>query len=247
MYQGDFGYASHKGQSVYRIEPGGTVEVFSQHEGMDSLTMTTFEADGHLYQSSFGSGHVFRIEDDGTATVIAEGLRGPTGIVGLEDGTLFVEAFNTGIIHKIHPDGTIEDWVVRAPEFNEINGLTRGSDGTLYVASFRDGRLLAVDLDGNVTEIYKFPRATSHVAHLDGSLFVTSRGGLVICRYDLETGEAEIIAGNAEPGDRDGRGPESSSGRPNAITVGSGGALHFNHAEGRGSQPVHIKRLIHQP
>ncbi len=246
MYQADFGYSGHDGNTVYRIQPDGTVEAFSQSDGMDALTMTTFGADGRLYQSSYGSGNVFVIGEDGTAELFAEGIGGPTGIVALEDGTVFVEAYNTGIIHRITPDGTMTDWAEH-PEFDGINGMTIGPDGTIYVANHRDGGLFSVTQEGEVTKLHEFPWQTSHVAYLDGSLFVTSRGIFVVYRYDVETGEVEIVAGNTQPGDADGRGLESSFGRPNAITVGPDGALYFNHADGPNNNPVHIRRIIHQP
>ncbi|HEX6221872.1 MAG TPA: SMP-30/gluconolactonase/LRE family protein, partial [Acidimicrobiia bacterium] len=151
------------------------------------------------------------------------------------------------IIHRVLPDGTVEDWVERHPGFNGINSLSLGPDGTIYLVNIRDGGLFAVDPDGSVTELHFFPRANSHVAYHDGSLFVTSRGGYVIFRFDLETGSAEIVAGNGEPGDRDGRGSEASFGRPNAITVGPDGALYFNHTDGTNDTPVHIKKITHQP
>jgi sugar lactone lactonase YvrE len=246
MYQGDFGYSGHVGNSVYRIQPDGTVEVFAQSDEMESLTMTAFGADGNLYQSSYGTGKVFRIDSDGHTVVVAEGIGGPTGIVALEDGTLFIEGYNTGILHKVTPDGTMTDFAEH-PDFDGINGLTIGPDGTLYVADHRDGGLFSVDQSGEVTKLHEFPWQTSHVAYLDGSLFVTSRGIFLVYRYDLETGDVEIIAGNTEPGDADGRGIESSFGRPNAITVGPDGALYFNHADGENNNPVHIRKIIHQP
>lgn len=247
MYQANFGYAGNPGNNIYRIEPDGTAEVFVESDDMRNLTMTTFGADGHMYQSSYGSGLLFRIGEDGTLETIAEGLRGPAGVVVLEDGTVFVETYDAGILHRILPGGEVEDWVARHPGFNGINGLTVGPDGTLYVVNHRDGGMFAVDQDGNVTDLHRFPRATSHVAYLDGSLFVTSRGGFVVFRYDLETGDVEIIAGNGEPGEADGRGSESSFGRPNAITVGPDGALYINHGTGRENGPVHIKKITHQP
>ncbi len=246
IYQADFGYSGHVGNSVYRILPDGTVETLVQSDEMQSLTMTTFGADGKLYQSSYGSGKVFTIGEDGTATLVADGIGGPTGIVGLEDGTLFVEAYNTGILHKIDPDGTVSEFATH-PEFDGINGMTIGPDGTLYLANHRDGGLFSVDEGGTVTKLHEFPWQTSHVAYLDGGLFVTSRGIFVVYRYDLETGEAEIVAGNTVPGDQDGRGLESSFGRPNAITVGPDGALYINHADGENNNPVHIRKIVHQP
>ena len=212
---------------------------------MESLTMTTFGADGNLYQSSYGSGQLFRLGDDGSVELVAEGIGGPTGIVALEDGTLFVEGYNSGILHKIEPDGTMTEFATH-PDFNGINGLTIGPDGTLYAVNHRDGGLFSITQDGTVTKLHEFPWQTSHVAYLDG-LFITSRGIFIIYRYDLETGETHLIAGNAEPGDMDGRGIESSFGRPNAITVGPDGSLYFNHADGSSNSPVHIRRITHQP
>ncbi len=246
MYQADFGYSGHPGDSLLRITPDGTVETFARSEKMESLTMTVFGPDGTLYQSSYGSNRVFVIEPNGEARIIAEGLRGPTGIAVGADGVLYVEAYNSNIIHRIMPDGAVEDWVFDR-RFNGINGIAAGPDGTLYVVDHKDGSVFAVDQDGVVTPLHKFPKATSHVAYSDGSLFVTSRGAFVVFRYDLATGEAEIIAGNGEPGRMDGRGSEASMGRPNAITVGPDGNLYINHGGGNANNPVSIRRISYQP
>ena len=247
FYQTDFGYSGHPGDSVYKISPdGSTIETLTQSDLMDALTMTVFGPDGTMYQSSYGSNRVFKISADGTAEVIAEGLRGPTGIVVEEDGTLYVEAYNSGIIHRILPDGTLEDFVFDR-RFNGINGLTQGPDGTLYAIDHKDGSLFSIDREGVVDKMFQFPEETSHGVYLDGSLFVTSRGGYVVFRYDLASGQVEIIAGNGEPGDQDGRGGEASFGRPNAITLGPDGHLYMNHGEGTANDPVTIRRISHQP
>lgn len=247
IYMGDFGYTTNPGNGIYRITPDGEAGVFADAEGMSQLTTTRIGPDASLYQSAYGSNTVFRVDRDGNADVVTQDILGPTGIVVLEDGTLVVASWSQGIIHRVHPDGTVEDWVDRHEGFNGINSLTMGPDGTIYVVNIRDGALFAVDPGGNVSELHRFPRANSHVAYHDGSLFVTSRGDYVIFRYDLETDEAEVIAGNGEPGDADGRGIESSFGRPNAITAGPDGALFFNHTAGTGDTPVHIRKLTHEP
>jgi len=247
IFMGDFGYTTNPGDGIFRITAGGDVDVFSNADRMDQLTTTKIGPDGNLYQSSYGSNLVFRVDENGDATVVTDEILGPTGLVVLEDGTLIVASWSQGIIHRVLPDGTVEDWVERHPAFNGINSLTMGPDGTVYVVNIRDGGLFAVDTDGNVTELDFYPRANSHVVYHDGSLFVTGRGSYVILRYDLETGETEIVAGNGEPGDQDGRGIESSFGRPNAIAVGPEGALYFNHTEGTNDTPVHIKKITHHP
>ena len=102
FHQADFGYSGHPGDSVYKISPdGSTIETLIQSDLMDALTMTAVGPDGTMYQSSYGSNRVFKIDSDGTAEVIAEGLRGPTGIVVQEDGTLYVEAYNSGYWNRL--------------------------------------------------------------------------------------------------------------------------------------------------
>jgi len=245
FYQADFGYPGHVGNSVYLISPDGSAETFVQSDDMESLTMTAFGADGELYQTSYGSNKVFRITG-GEAVLVAEDISGPTGIVALEDGTLYVQGYNSGKIHRIDPDGTNTVWA-DDPEFSGPNGLIIGPDGTFYSVNHKDGGLFAIDMDGSVTLLHDFPWPTSHVAYLDGALYVTSRGAFIVYRYDLETGDVEIIAGNAEPGDQDGRGIESSFGRPNAITVGPDGALYTNHGDGESNSFVSIRRITYQP
>lgn len=246
IYQSDFGYSGHDGNSVYRIDTDGNLEVFAQSEDFGSLTMITFGADGRLYQSSYGTGKLFVLDSEGNAEEIASNLFGPTGIVALEDGTIFVESYNSNVIYRIDPDGVVSEWASH-PAFNGPNGLTIAPDGTLYAVNHRDGGLFAIDKAGNVTEIHRFVGTTSHVVYHEGGLFVTCRGRYVIYRYDLATGAVEVVAGNAEFGNKDGRGTEASFGRPNAITVGPDGALYFNHGSRRSPDPVTIRRLVYDP
>lgn len=248
FYQADFGgYDGNVGNAVYKVSTDGTVETYSTADGMASLTMTVRVDDGTIYQSSYGSNEVYRIERDGEATVIADSIRGPTGIVVNDDGSLIVEAYNSNTIHRIATDGTVTDWVFDR-RFNGINGITRGPDGTLYIIDHKDGSIFSVSADGaTVEKLFSFPKATSHGVYLDGKLYVTSRAGYVVFSYDIASGAVEIIAGNGEPGDVDGRGGEASFGRPNAITIGPDGALYTNHGEGTANDPVTIRRISYQP
>lgn len=250
FYQADFGYTGHVGNTVWKVTPDGEITEWASDDGMESLTMTVRLDDGTIYQSSYGSNAVYEIAPDGSVTVIAEGIRavrGPTGILVNDDGSLIVEGYNSNILHRIEPDGTVVDWVTH-PGFNGINGIARGDDGTIYIVNHRDGAIFSVSSDGSqVEELHKFPEPTSHGVYLDGSLFVTSRGGFVVFRYDIETGEVEIIAGNGEGGDVDGRGGEASFGRPNAIIVGTDGALYINHGSENANNPVTIRRISYEP
>ena len=246
MYMGDFGYSGHPGDTVLRISADGIVEPFSTHEDMDSLTMTTFASDGSIHQSSYGSDRVFRIGVDGSAELIAEGIRGPTGIVELDDGTLVVEGYDSRALYKVSTDGTTEEWVVDT-RMNGPNGLTMGPDGTLYVICHRNGDLWSVDPDGSLEKLFAFPAPTAHGVYHDGGVFITSRTGFVVFRYDVASGDVVIIAGSGEAGTADGRGSDASFGRLNAITLGPDGAFYVNHGDAAGVAPVSIRRIVHSP
>lgn len=246
MYMADFGYTGHPGNTLLRISVDGTVEPFSQHEDMDQLTMTRFAADGTILQSSYGSGHLFRIDEGGNAEVVVDGLRGPTGIVILDDGTLVVEAYNLRALMKVYADGTVEEWVADI-KMAGPNGLTMGPDGTIYVIDHKDGGLFAVSPAGELEKLLQFPKSTSHGVYHDGGVFVTSRNGFVVYRYDIETADVVIIAGSGIEGAADGRGAEASFGRLNAITLGPDGALYVNHGGEDGINPVSIRRIVHKP
>lgn len=246
MYQADFGYGGHPGDAVYRIAPDGTIETFAQSEEMNALTANTFGPDGTLYQSSYRNGQVLAIDTAGNVEVVAEDLGGPTGILVDEDGSLLVESYDRRIIYRILPDGTVTEWA-RDAQFNGPNGLAAGPDGLFYAVNHRDGSLFEIDADGTVTLLHTFPKPTSHLVYLDGSLFIASRGAFVVYRYELATGDIEVIAGDATPNDQDGRGSEASFGRPNAIAIGPDGALYTNHGDGETNSPVSIRRISHEP
>lgn len=252
FFHGDFGgFEDGPGNRVLRISPDGSeVEVLVESELMGQNTSTVFGPDGILYQSSFGPDRLFAISpEDGTATeVTTEDLIGPAGIVVRDDGSVLVQSFRLNMIWLVSPDGTLSDFTASpAPGFNGPNGLSVGPDGTVYSVNFRDGGLFEVDADGGVTKLHTFPLPGAHVAYFEGALFVTSRTGYVVWRYDLDTGEVVIVAGNGEPGDADGRGIESSFGSPNAITVGPDGHLYINHGDGELSNPTTIRRIRFDP
>jgi outer membrane protein assembly factor BamB len=252
FFHGDFGgFEDGPGNRVLRISPDGAeVEVLVESELMGQNVSTVFGPDGTLYQTAFGPDRLFAISpDDGTfVEVTTEDLVGPTGIVPRDDGSLIVQSFSLRKLWHVAPDGTLSNFTRSpAPGFDGPNGLSVGPDGTIYSVNFGDGGLFEVDADGEVARLFTFPMENAHVAYLDGGLFVTSRTGYVVWRYDLATGEVVVVAGNGSPGDADGRGVESSFGSPNAITVGPDGHLYINHGDGAASNPTTIRRIRFDP
>ena len=131
--------------------------------------------DETLHQSSYGSGDLFAIAPDGTATVITGDLNGPAGIAIAPDGEVFVDDCNRNRVYRILENGA-PDVFVRHTRFQCPNGLT---------------------IDA--------PSPLGHVEFFAGHLFITARRDHLVYRYDLATGVVDIIAGTGEPGSADGR------------------------------------------
>ena len=243
LYTADFGYPTHDGMTVFKVDPDGTAEAFAGHESMDALTGNTFGADGSIYQSSYGSGYVFRIGPDGEVEVLTGEMSGPTGIVLTPDGRLIVDDCNRQAVYEVFDDGTIER-VAGGIEFRCPNGLIQDPDGNYYVVNFNNGLLLKLSPDfEELTVLHRFPGDNAHVAYHDGRLFITAREDHRVYRYDIESGFVDVIAGTGEPGFDDGLGSTATFGRPNAIVVGSDGTIYINHGREGGNNPTTIRVL----
>ena len=242
LYTADFGYEGHVGDTVFRVSSDGAVEEFATSELMDSLTGNTFGPDGVLYQSSFGSGNILTIGQDGSVELLTDELRGPTAIVVTEDGRVFAEDCRRNTVYEVFSDGSVENFASGAG-MNCPNGMTIDPDGNLYVVSFSAGFMQRITPDGDIEVIHRFPGPNAHVVYWEGYLFVTARLDRRVYRYDLDSAEVVVIAGTGEDGIDDGPGPQATFGRPNAIAVGSDGTLYINHGSGNANNPSAIRAI----
>lgn len=245
LYTADFGYAGHDGNTLFRVAPDGSVEPFATHDTMDQLTGTRFVADGTIYQSSYGSGYVYRIDPDGEVEVVTDQMNGPTAIVLTDDGRLLVLDCNLNAVYQVFDDGSVEIFAGGISEGMRCpNGMTQDAEGNLYVVNYNHGQLMKISPDGSeLSVLHSFPAGNAHVVYHDGKLFITGRETNRIYRYDLATGDADVIAGTGEAALVDGPGPEASFGPPNAIVVDGEGNIYFNHGSESGLNPTAIRVL----
>jgi sugar lactone lactonase YvrE len=245
LYTADFGYTGHDGNTLFKISPDGSVEPFATHETMDQLTGNRVAPDGTIYQSSYGSGYVYRIDRDGGVEVVTDQMTGPTGVVLTDEGRLLVLDCNRNAVYEVLADGSAELFAGGITEGMRCpNGVTQDPDGNLYVVNYGHGQLMKVSSDGSeLSVLHSFPGGNAHVVYYDGMLFITARETNHIFRYDLATGEVDVIAGTGEAGLTDGPGPEATFGSPNAIVVDEDGNIYFNHGSDTGLNPTAIRVL----
>ena len=99
---GTFG-PSHQPENIYKVTPSGQIKAVAG--GLSEVLGVAFDDQGRMYvlESSTGgvapipgTGDVVRIDDNGSRTVLAEGLLFPTGMTFGPDGALYISNFGFG-------------------------------------------------------------------------------------------------------------------------------------------------------
>lgn len=180
--------------SLYVVRPDGTREPFVS--GLPNPTSLAFDRAGRLHVSSRFDGSVYRIEEDGSANVIATDLGVACGIAFDADNVLFVGDRSGSILR-------VEDG--RAAVFASVPAsiaafhLAFGSDGALFVTgptlSTRDA-VYRISRAGEVEVFYEgFGRPQGLAFDGEGRLYVVDAiaglGGLY--RFAQDGGEPEQL------------------------------------------------------
>jgi sugar lactone lactonase YvrE len=117
--------------SVFRVRPDGVREPFVT--GVTNPTALAFDPNGRLYVSSRFDGRVYRVDDEGQATVAAADLGVACGLAFAEDGSLFV-GDRSGTIHRVTPSGEVVPFATLPPSVAAFH-LAFGPDGHLFVTA----------------------------------------------------------------------------------------------------------------
>ena len=236
-----FIYVSDFGSTIWRISPGGGVEVLDN--SLRGSSGNTIDSAGNLYQASFRDNRIVRIDKTGKLeTYVSDGLDGPIGITIDGSGNLYVCNCSGNYIAKVDSNGRTTRFA-ESPDFDCPNGITFDPSGYFIVASFNNGYLVRVSPDGEAETWVEVPEGrNAHVAATEDGLYVTKIESNRIYRID-RAGTIEAFAGTGELGLDDGTALEATFARPNGIAVSPDGrALYVNNFEGpwRGFEPTNI-------
>ena len=172
----------------------------------------------------------------GVLTVILSGCGEPVAVLGDTPGLMRVVA---GI-----PDQAGSDLSERgtATQLFEPGGVDMDLDGVLYVADDRNRRIIAVTSSDRARVVVDDFLCTSDclidVTDLavdpSGDLVVVDDRGNRVWRFDRDTGDRTLLAGNGEDAfSPDGELAVSSSiRRPRGVAVGVGGEVYFSESRG---------------
>ncbi len=184
---GDLLVVSMKDRRVLRRSSDGSVSVHADVSGLTSghLNDLIVDSGGHAFAGEFGfdlmgggtpsTANLVRIDPDGSATVAADGLWFPNGMmIGADDTLIVAETFAARFsAFTIGPDGTLGDrriWaqVDPAPTPADIgsmlaelkfapDGCALDADGHVWAANAAGGALARVAPGGDVVEQIAMP------------------------------------------------------------------------------------------
>jgi gluconolactonase len=134
----------------------------------------SFDGEGRLYCVDIPWGRVFRVDADGSFTLLAEYDGEPNGLKIHADGRIFIADYKNGIVILDPETGRVEPFVsrVRLERLKAVNDLVFASNGDLY---FTDQGLTGLhDPTGRVFRV----RATGEIDCLVDN--VPSPNGIVL-------------------------------------------------------------------
>lgn len=120
----------------------------------------SFDRQGRLYVTDIPYGRIFRIETDGTWTLIAEYDGWPNGLKIHADGRIFITDYKRGLMLLDPETGQVTPFLETAAteSFKGVNDLVFGKSGAIYFTDqgqtgLHDptGRVWKLDVDGRLT------------------------------------------------------------------------------------------------
>ena len=229
VYTADFGSrlgrGGEGGHRVYKIKPGGEVNLFAQ--GFRGASGNCFDANGNLFQSNIGGSFISKVTPQGQVSKFSTGgYANPVGIVPDQQGNLFVCNCGNGAIRKTTKDGQSTEFV-KSPLLKCPNGITIDRNGNLYTANFYNGDVIKITPDAEVSKLATIPgNNNGHLTFHGNSLFVIARSAHQIYRVTLD-GDISLFAGSGERGKADGKPLESTFSLPNDIGVSPDGKYMY--------------------
>lgn len=137
---------------------GSDLKVFAHSDDMNQPNDITITSTGVLYASDpawgQGTGQIWRIDSDGTATVVARNLGTTNGIeVGPDDRTLFVNETNDSCVYSFPIDehGNLDERrdIHQFGEYG-LDGMRCDVDGNLYLTRHRRGTVAKLSPSGEI-------------------------------------------------------------------------------------------------
>lgn len=236
-------YVANFRDAVWRISPQGEVKLIT--DGLYGSSGNTIDASGNLYQASFYSHEIHKIDRFGKISIYAnKELNGPVGMIFDDDDNLYVCSCSGNAIHRVASDGTVTT-LVEGSLFSCPNGISRDEAGNLIVVNFNNEQVIRITPQGEADVLTTIPGGggNGHIVYYNQNFYITKIKTGQIIRMSPQ-GDYAAIGGMGS--DYDSAGPALTAGfqAPNGIGVDpQTGLLYVNTLRGQWTsrEPTSIK------
>jgi len=154
--------ASYPGNSIFRLDLDGTISAqLTNSPELNGPVGLALDSNDNLYFANFNDGNIFRLNNDNSTTLIANGVYGGVGYLTYQAGDLYATAPRSSVVYKISLTGETEIIAGQLNSsgfangegsealFNFPNGIAATPDGlSLLVTEYRgQSQLRKIDID----------------------------------------------------------------------------------------------------
>lgn len=223
--------------AVRRISPTLEVTTIGKYDlGGSALWQGGFNSKGEYYFIDKAKGMLRKVNADGTATTVADGMKSPMNVAFDKDDNMYVSARDNKAIYRFTPDGAKSvyaalDYPPNYCTFDRNGRLIVGINGYVLLEVAADGSARVICGDGvKHSEYYDGEPGNPLTAHIgptfgvcaaaDGSLYYADQRYHVIRRIvpgadgDYAKGTVETVMGTGKGGFADGIGLKAQFNAP---------------------------------
>jgi sugar lactone lactonase YvrE len=194
--EGNIYVGSVVGMNIHKVNPRTSEVTLFQPAPEGQADDLEFSADGTLAWTAFTQGKVFSRDQQGSITLLAEGLTGVNSIAYNQQGRLFAtQVFLGDALYEIDPQG-IKPARKIIEGMGGLNGFDFGPDGKLYGPLWFKGQVAQVDVDTGELKIIADGFTVPAAVNFDskGVLHVIDNETGEIFQVAITSGEKSLIA-----------------------------------------------------
>ena len=218
----------------------------ARFEVMTDLTVN--KVTGDIYVTAHGNSAIRRISPSGDVSTFAPNIPGALTLEIDKNGAFW--AANSRQVFRVSPTGSVTNFAGNAnsgyldgqgsiAHFDFMTGITVDGEGNLYVGDFLNNRIRKINPNGVVSSLtngdFGYANGNISIAQFNRPSHLTfdGEGNLLIVdqinhriRMMTPEGDVFLLAGNGEPGLKNGEGEEAQFNSPHGIISDGKGSIY---------------------
>ena len=139
---------TYLGHKIYKLAPDNSLTEFASDPLFNGPVGLCYDDNNQLYAANFGNQKIFRLDEDGNATLFTDiSTSGYIGFIDFRGGYIYATMFQQAEIWRVDMEGNDELW---------LGSVTGSTDGDASVARFNRPNGIAVSVTGDTMFISDF-------------------------------------------------------------------------------------------